>query len=545
VAAQLAAAVGKKNDHQASRLCDKHAGLKAMTGNGRTLKRKAMIFGNFLPVIGILSLTGCFPMSDSSDSDGEAHLSRFANPGDTLQNEVNRSGKKDSISFGFSPNLGQFGGSSQSEAQGTEKLARASFASTTGSFEEGSDVIQPTPSATVALAGFYKALRELQAGTRTKPVTVIHLGDGHISSDRFSGDLRDQLQARFGNAGRGVMPPGPFKSRDVKAEAGGQWHMISSATGGAGPFGVTGMKFSAVSKESWLRLNSTEGQFDWADVTFETGPGFGTAEISVDGESKSIPCDGKAKEWKSVHLTRPGRELIIRPTGDGPITMMSWGVGANRPGVRYASLALRKASALTPAAWDAGLLAADMKRLEPDLIIVSYGSEEGMNDVLDADYYTRGVISNIAKLKQAAPNASLLVVGPPDASRMPRFAATAAGGSDACRPLSSQEVVGYTKLVHEQDAKLARWHPPLRLGQVRAALSRAAAANGSYFWDWSKVMGGPCGIHAWVHANPPLAAADHAQFTPEGSKRSAKSLFFDLMSGFDTSGGKTSSAAAR
>jgi hypothetical protein len=513
-----------------------------MTANGRVLRRKAMTLGGRLPLIMALTLTGCFPMSDGGDSDGEARFSHFAGPSGSLHNEVNRSGKKDSISFGFSPNLGQFGGSHEPEEQGARRLARSSFASVTGSFDEGSAVVQQTPPASVALAKFYKALRELQSQSRSKPVTILHLGDGHISSDLFSGDLRHYLQARFGGAGRGLMMPGPFRARDVKAEAGGRWSVVSSAKGGVGPFGVTGMKFSAISREAWLRLNSLEGQFDWADLTFETGPGFGTVEISVDGEPKVIPCDGRAKEWKSVHLTRPGRELMVRPMGDGPITMMSWGVGMNRSGIRYASLALRKASALTPRTWDRGLVAADLKRLDPDLIILSYGSEEGMNDALDPDYYTRGVTANIAGLKQAAPNASVLVIGPPDAAVMPRFAVTTGSGSNACRPLSTQEAVNYTSLLRAHDAKLARWHPPLHLGQVRASLSRAAAANGAYFWDWSKVMGGACGIHAWVHAKPPLAAANHAQLTRKGSKRSARVLYFDLMSGFDTSTAKTTAS---
>jgi hypothetical protein len=507
-----------------------------MMADRRISRQKATLLGRFLPLIGMLALTGCFPISDG-DSDNEARLAPFANPNNSLQNEVNRSGKKDAI-FGFSANLGQLAG----DEQGVERLARANFASLGGASDETSDAIQPTPAATVALANFYKALRELQSGSRVRPVTIVHLGDSHIASDRFSGDLREQLQTRFGSAGRGLMIPGPFKARDVKSEAGGHWTVISSAKGGAGPFGLTGMKISAVSKDAWLRLNSTESAFDWSEVTFETGPGFGSAEISIDGETKSIPCDGKAKEWKSVRLNHPGRELMVRPTGDGPITMMSWAIGTNRPGLRYTSLALRRAHALTPGSWDGGLVAADMKRLEPDLVIFSYGAEEGMNDNLDADYYARGVSVIVARLKETAPNASFLVVGPPDAARMPRFASIANSGLNACRPLSAQEVANYPKLLRDQDQRLARWHPPLKLAQVRAALSRAAAANGAYFWDWSKVMGGPCGIHAWVHVNPALAAGDHMQLTPEGSKRSAKALFFDLMSGFDTSGGKTAAS---
>ena len=42
-------------------------------------------------------------------------------------------------------------------------------------------------------------------------MTILHLGDSHIASDRITGEVRRLLQARFGDAGRGLMMPGfPF-----------------------------------------------------------------------------------------------------------------------------------------------------------------------------------------------------------------------------------------------------------------------------------------------------------------------------------------------
>jgi hypothetical protein len=47
-------------------------------------------------------------------------------------------------------------------------------------------------------------------------------------------------------------------------------------------------------------------------------------------------------------------------------------------------------------------------------------------------------------------------------------------------------------------------------------------------------MGGPCGIHAWVHSKPALAAKDHIHLTEEGSKRTARLLFREMMMAYDT-----------
>ena len=65
--------------------------------------------------------------------------------------------------------------------------------------------------ATGDLDPFYAKLLKLEARTATKPVTILHLGDSHIASDRITGEVRRLFQARFGDGGRGLMMPGfPF-----------------------------------------------------------------------------------------------------------------------------------------------------------------------------------------------------------------------------------------------------------------------------------------------------------------------------------------------
>ena len=77
------------------------------------------------------------------------------------------------------------------------------------------------------LATFYNALAGLEAGTDASPVTVLHLGDSHIASDRITGEVRKLMQARFGDAGRGLMMPGfPFpyyKAPGFDFEKIGEW----------------------------------------------------------------------------------------------------------------------------------------------------------------------------------------------------------------------------------------------------------------------------------------------------------------------------------
>ena len=147
--------------------------------------------------------------------------------------------------------------------------------------------------------------------------------------------------------------------------------------------------------------------------------------------------------------------------------------------------------------------------------------------------YEAKVSAAIARLRQAAPQAALLIIGPPDVARMPKFASGTGRASDVCRALSAAERTDYIKRVNANDPRLARWHPPpkSRCGAHDIAARRRCAST--FFWDWSKLMGGSCGIHAWVHSKPALATNDHIHLTEEGSKRSARILFRELMNAYD------------
>jgi len=411
-------------------------------------------------------------------------------------------------------------------------------ATTSVSADDGTPVIPtiediPEVPANVALSHFFSELSALEKGAKNDAVTILHLGDSHIAADRFSGSLREQFQSRFGDAGRGMLTPGLYLARGVKFDRGGKWRVALSTGEGSGPFGITGAKLTASQRDSWLRLTAKDEPFDWTEVVLDGAPGHGTVLISLDGNVKEAPTASDQRSWRSLRLERPARELMIRPKGDGPVAIHSVSIGNDRPGVRYVNLGLPGATATTPLSWDRDYVESDLKRLSPDLIILSYGTGESFMNGLDLrDYEARASVA-IARLRRSAPKASILLIGPPDVAQMPKFASRSVRSSDVCSALSPDERANYAQRIKANDPRLARWHPPLNLAAVRATLRRLAAAHNALFWDWSKLMGGACGIHAWVHSKPPLAAKDHIHLTEEGSKRSARLLFREIMMAYD------------
>ncbi|MFY7853138.1 MAG: GDSL-type esterase/lipase family protein, partial [Brevundimonas sp.] len=53
----------------------------------------------------------------------------------------------------------------------------------------------------------------------------------------------------------------------------------------------------------------------------------------------------------------------------------------------------------------------------PDLVIIAYGTNEGFDDLLDSSAYERLLREQIRRVRQAAPSASILIVGAPEAMR--------------------------------------------------------------------------------------------------------------------------------
>jgi len=502
---------------------------------GENVSRQRAVRAPFFALCILPFLGGCLPGS-LWDGDSDASRSSFSESSEDSP-ALNRSYKTSFLSlkmpsFGATTVEGQLtpdsGSTPSLSGSSTVETWKPSQSNTPLGFANA----QASIPAAQALQNFYGALAALNAGKRSQPVSVVHLGGDQIVDDKFAASLRDYLTGRFGNAGRGLMQPGLYPIRGMKIDRSGQWSLTSASGEGSGPFGITGARVTSAASDAWLRFTSVEGAFDWIDVTLLTGPGQGTAAVSVDGDVKLVPTKSTAAAQTSIRINAKAREIMIRPRGDGAISVLSVATGTHTSGLIYSNVGLPGATSWTIEKWNADFAANDLRKLNPDLIVFEYGTREGFIDALNLKQYEARLKSAIDQIKNWAPQASILIIGPPDAARIPAFAGSA--GAQACRSLNVQETAAYGQMLDRSDERLARWHAPPRLEAVRTALKRQAGESGAFFWDWAKYMGGPCSIHAWTSLKPPLAAPDHVTLTEAGEERSARALFAELMAGFET-----------
>ena len=346
------------------------------------------------------------------------------------------------------------------------------------------------------LGRFHAKLNRLKNGKRSKPITILHIGDSHVASDSFSRGIRKSLQARYGDAGRGmVIPARAFKygvADQVKLTASGHWRGATALKRRNGRFGISGVSVSSRSSRSSMTMKSQSGKFDWAEVTVVSGPSQGSFDLKIGGIKKRFDAYSPKRGSKSFRLHARGKAVTVSPGGGAQTTILNWATGKNSPGIRYINFGLIGATVDITKRFDPQLVANDVRRLDPDLIIYGYGTNEGFNDNLRLDAYAKRASKYVDSLKRSAPNADVVYLGAASGLRR--------RGNKAC----------------------GNWSTPPKLAGLRRRVKTIAAQQGAGYWDWSAAMGGACAINSW--AGQGLASKDRVHLTSKGYRRSANAF---------------------
>lgn len=405
------------------------------------------------------------------------------------------------------------------------------------------------------LASFHKRLAELGAG-RIRRVTIVQIGDSHTQAEHFPGRLRALLQARFGDGGRGMLPPGQpydyWKPYRVQAKQTGDWKVFTSNKSDYAPlpYGLSGFVIRSADPGAAIVLEAREDSAPFAvvEVGYYRNPFGGTIDLSVDGTSVgAIDTRGPGHAWerRSFTLPAPGRHVELRPHGDGSIDLADWAVYSRSRGIVLASFGFSGAQVGIMERWDWSTVKTQLAALDPALILLAFGTNEGYAPRSRLRHYEARLEERISALREAAPNASVVLVSGPDANRIPKYCngdGKADGKSsnskskghgadgDTCRPLSEAEAASYDTSLAISDRTLCRWHTPASYELVRKAQKNVAERTGVYFWDWFQLQGGSCGAHRWEQAG--LVLGDRVHLKREGYWHSADHLYAALMRGF-------------
>jgi len=423
-----------------------------------------------------------------------------------------------------------------------------------------------------ALGTFFRALANLEspaADTLEPPVVhVIHFGDSHVASDYWAGEVREKLQARFGDAGPGFVLPGrPWRGiRYAEGQSlGGQGWRTDGLRPGEND-GVVGL--GGMSLESFREANpaSALASFSQFEILAATSRGSDCLQVQVDDvdfhdlTSRTVPVipvlpppapDSLVPEPSSKSLgggAGDPPDPVVQPTAvkrkkkrrkttppvppwrpwpaDSPLDLLELSnsaplaVGPHRISIRSDCRGKARVLGMELLSGSKGILydtdglngarLADLERPQPALRrALLHQSHPALIIVSYGtnDIGTKGFTTSDYE-ERAFQILSKLKEDAGDASIL------VTGPTDRSNPRRSRRA-----LVQAAQAAL------------QPALRRAALRAGCAYWDQQAAMGGPGAMTRWVRAG--LASYDYVHFSGLGYKKLADMLYDQIMAEYD------------
>lgn len=347
------------------------------------------------------------------------------------------------------------------------------------------------------MSHFYEALCKRE--TMGRPVRIAYFGDSFIEADILTGDLRRMLQRRFGGNGVGYV--------SMTTKIAGFRPTVRQSFGGWESHSITDSVHFDRSRQDMSNRYAIPSEGAYVELKGDTCQVSSCYFIAPDSVVLSASVNGrKFKEFK------------LKGTGE----LQSVSVGAQIGAVRWTVERFDSVPVFYAASMDAadGIVLDNFStrgssgqqlrnvplsvlqqynRLRTyDLIVLQYGLNVASEGLLNYAYYTEAMEKVVNYLKEAFPQASLLIVGVGDRE-----------SKDENGELRTMPAVKSL----------------IRYQQLLAAETHVA------FWNMFDAMGGDGSMVRMVESEPSLANYDYTHINFRGGKYLAGLLFESLMYG--------------
>jgi len=363
-----------------------------------------------------------------------------------------------------------------------------------------------------SLNSFYEKLYQLEK-TKQGRVNITHVGDSHIQADHFSGTMRQKLQLKFGNAGRGLI----FPYRIAKSNEPGSYKTTTNVIWDAKrnvfhdkplPIGISG--FTIESADSLAEINvMVKDQphlgYSFTKFTLFHERGLNNYDITICDDlncERGIFSSSVASVnpfVSELKFEKPLRQIILRNKTTDTIKKVTRIYGMllenDSSGVLYNMIGVNGAEFKHYSM--SKYFIQQFPYLHPDLIIVSMGTNEGYNSGFDPALFYRNIDTLITSILSANPNAAILLTTPADSYRRT-----------------------HKGRIKNPDMKMAR------LTIINYCLQHKLP-----YWDLYEIMGGYGSMGKWYLAK--LTSKDRVHFTARGYQIQGDLFYKALMGGYE------------
>lgn len=343
--------------------------------------------------------------------------------------------------------------------------------------------------------------------TYNKVFKIVHIGDSHIQADWFSGKLRNLLQEHYGNAGVGLL----FPYRQIKTNSPPTFSSVASA-----PFiasKITKCKTECNVGIAAYNAQMPAGSMVVFNIKKDTQPQFVSVIFQSDNEQAiGFNHDNEAENYTIQKSPTYNITTYNKPLGNSfhlntksNITLNGLIASNGNPGVLYYTIGANGATFNNYI--NSGLFFQQLKSLQPDLIIVSMGTNESVSDI-SSDSFNVQLQNFHAKLKEAG-EAKIIYTTPAD-NYLRKSVTTRKKVKGKWR---TRRTVAYIN------------NP--KVEAIRQTMINFCNQQNVMCWDLYRAMGGDRSMRQWVQTG--YAAKDHIHFSKGGYEIQGMLLFDALQ----------------
>jgi lysophospholipase L1-like esterase len=358
---------------------------------------------------------------------------------------------------------------------------------------------------------FYEALEKTARGEEGAITRIAHYGDSSIATDLITSTVRENLQARFGDAGHGFVLAAkgyiPYKHRGVwQSSNPDSWETreVVRRQDRDGRYGYGGVQSRAM-PGAWARVATAKRgdvgtRASRFDIYYEEQPRGGQFSVRLDGEKRqtvSTKADTRGDGVYTVEAPDGPHMIEFRYKRGGPVDFYGVVVERDVPGVVYDSLGLVGARANRLLNFDAAHIESQLLRRKVNLIVLGFGGNEASDDRTEDEFY-EDYLAVLERMRQGRDDLGCLVFSPLDQA-------------------------------HRERGRI-RTLPTLPL--IIEAQRRAAFDAGCAFYDTWQAMGGENAMRRWYKARPRLAMGDFRHATPAGYEIIGNMFYEAILAGF-------------
>lgn len=332
----------------------------------------------------------------------------------------------------------------------------------------------------------WSELRMKLAMADATPVNILQIGDSHIQADVSSQRVRRLMQERYGEGGRGLITPlkiaGTNEPINYSFTTDGNY---TSAKLLKLPWmtdmGFTGVSFSPNSTTFSCTLSTVvkscpEGD-PFNEVTlFSDGRVF--VDKVTDEEGTRVSFTDSVLDYQTVvRLNSYQTTVTLQMHSFETVTIFGASLLNRNGGVRYHAIGSNGA---TYSSYNQLMsMGSDVSMLDPDLVILSLGTNEAFGKTSDEDFYSE-INYMVRDIRKNNPGAKILLTTPMECQRSKRVA------TRTSRKGRRRTVYSKSYSVNENVKRL------------RDVILRYGRENHIPVYDWYEVAGGDGASTLWI-----------------------------------------------